>query len=646
MKKSNQENKANSVNGTLSAECGEGVALGNHSFVQEDGGRHPATGPRGSGDQATLETNSTGRAMTHLNQGSEDPNPKTQESTLQEACSGDQNLETVNEKTHNNTKTTENPKYPQNQWITVDKSRGNEKNRRNYKILNVDYLQSEPYYLKIINITFPGKNVDKDIDIIQTEEDLIRKIGDPERITKGGYNSLQISTKNKTQSEKLLKIKFIDSNPVIVTPHKTLNTVRGVIKCPVINKTPTEKLKEKLSPQAVSDIRRISVKRGNEIIETNTYVLTFKQLSLPSHINITSWYKIKVTPYIERPQQCLNCIGYGHVKKYCRRQYPICARCGQEGHSLEHCEAKEPNCLYCGGLHRATSKNCERYEIELEILATANSERISKYEAKKQVLSRTPQPKKQYSDAVKQREVQREPNQKDQNNNNNAPETMEVEVEIHQPHMPRREENDVNSEANQGEQCKSDNTPEKKRSKRSREPKTKEPTTPNKPPKTAQSKGPEKKQSNRIETPNKKPSNNHSKDKPQNQCKTRKEKPYTKSSTSKPPVKPHNQISEKDKKNNEKTKPPTVAKEIPSTPVVTAPNEENFGTATSENTKDKNIIPGLADYGSDDEMILQEGQTRKRQHSDSKSPVNTKKSHYEEKQTYNISVIGCKAKPR
>ena len=332
------------------------------------------------------------------------------------------------------------------------------------------------------------------------------------------------------------------------------------------------------------------------------------------------------------------------MKKYCRRQYPICARCGQEGHSLEHCEAKEPNCLYCGGLHRATSKNCERYEIELEILATANSERISKYEAKKQVLSRTPQPKKQYSDAVKQREVQREPNQKDQNNNNNAPETMEVEVEIHQPHMPRREENDVNSEANQGEQCKSDNTPEK-RSKRSREPKTKEPTTPNKPPKTAQSKGPEKKQSNRIETPNKKPSNN-SKDKPQNQCKTRKEKPYTKSSTSKPPVKPHNQISEKDKKNNEKTKPPTVAKEIPSTPVVTAPNEENFGTATPENTKDKNIIPGLADYRSDDEMSHQEGQTRKRQHSDSKSPVNTKKSHYEEKQTYNISVIGCKAKPR
>jgi len=232
----------------------------------------------------------------------------------------------------------------------------------------------------------------------------------------------------------------------VVAPHRTLNTVKGVIKCPVIGKTPIDKLIEKLSPQAVTDIRRISVRRGDDIIETSTYVITFKQLSLPSHLKITSWFKVKVNQYIERPQQCYNCLGYGHVRKYCRRENPICAKCGTEGHSSENCSSRNMIYLHCGGPHKATDKNCKRYTIEMEILATASGEKISKYETKRLVLERTPQPGMLFSDKVKQNRQTGIENRDE--SWGKGMKAVEVEVEIHQQPMQEKNYTEVSPKKN------------------------------------------------------------------------------------------------------------------------------------------------------------------------------------------------------
>ena len=44
--------------------------------------------------------------------------------------------------------------------------------------------------------------------------------------------------------------------------------------------------KEKLKPLGVTEVIRISIKRGNKIIQTNTYIMIFDMLTIPLKLKI------------------------------------------------------------------------------------------------------------------------------------------------------------------------------------------------------------------------------------------------------------------------------------------------------------------------------------------------------------------------
>ena len=71
-----------------------------------------------------------------------------------------------------------------------------------------------------------------------------------------------------------------------VTPHSSLNTSKGIIRCPALNRVTSNDIKEGMVEQGVTDIRRITVRRDGIMKLTNTYVLTLNSPNLP-YIELT-----------------------------------------------------------------------------------------------------------------------------------------------------------------------------------------------------------------------------------------------------------------------------------------------------------------------------------------------------------------------
>ena len=49
-----------------------------------------------------------------------------------------------------------------------------------------------------------------------------------------------------------------------VTPHPSLNTSKGIIRCPALNRVTSDDIKEGMVEQGVTDERRITVRRDGE----------------------------------------------------------------------------------------------------------------------------------------------------------------------------------------------------------------------------------------------------------------------------------------------------------------------------------------------------------------------------------------------
>ena len=147
--------------------------------------------------------------------------------------------------------------------------------------------------------------------------------------------------------------------PVTVTAHSSLNSSKGVIRCPSLKNDSEEDILSYLKSQKVSHVRRIKVKRDGNICNTNTFVVTFSQAKLPSTIKV-GFEVTRVDVYIPNPLRCFKCQTFGHHESNCR-QSKRCAYCGLVGHEEDEessCEAKSPLCCNCSGKHPAYSREC------------------------------------------------------------------------------------------------------------------------------------------------------------------------------------------------------------------------------------------------------------------------------------------------
>ena len=164
------------------------------------------------------------------------------------------------------------------------------------------------------------------------------------------------------------------------TPHQTLSSSKGVIRCTELN----DEIITELANQGVVDCFNIKVK-GQDWVrwKTNTYILTFSMSALPKHIKI-GFIHTKVEMYIPNPLWCFRCQKYGHSKNVCHNT-AVCARCGEQ-HPTEGCTNHE-KCSNCSGAHPAYHKDCPKWILEKEVQQVKAKNGVSFVEARRIVTS-------------------------------------------------------------------------------------------------------------------------------------------------------------------------------------------------------------------------------------------------------------------
>ena len=206
--------------------------------------------------------------------------------------------------------------------------------------------------------------------------------GDAKTVRKLRSGDILVEVDKKSYSCNLLKAeKFVDV-PVSVTPHRTLNTKRGVIRCRDLANCDETEIVEELTDQNVTQAKRIHIRKEGQTVPTNTIILTFNTPHLPNSVKV-GFLNVRVEVYVPNPLRCFKCQRYGHGKDKCK-QKEACARCGEEGHEDQTC-TRDVKCMHCGGDHPVYAKKCPKWIQEKEILRIKHVENVSFLEAKTRI---------------------------------------------------------------------------------------------------------------------------------------------------------------------------------------------------------------------------------------------------------------------
>ena len=170
-----------------------------------------------------------------------------------------------------------------------------------------------------------------------------------------------------------------------VTEHKTLNSSKGIIKDRTLRGESETDICDYLKNQGVIAVKRFTIKKDHETIETNTLLLTFNMVTVPKSLKI--FYRIiPVDIYVPNPTRCFNCPKLGHHESNCPVDYAsVCEKCGTGG--FDHVESRCPNpvkCVNCGLNHLSRSNECEMWKKEKEILKIKVTKNITYLEARKE----------------------------------------------------------------------------------------------------------------------------------------------------------------------------------------------------------------------------------------------------------------------
>ncbi|XP_067653210.1 uncharacterized protein [Haliotis asinina] len=210
--------------------------------------------------------------------------------------------------------------------------------------------------------------------------------GDVKEIKKLRSGSLLIECKKKSQSQILLSTKSLANVPVEVSPHRTLNSCKGIVRdvgrC--LSDMDESDIISELRSQGVTAVKRFTYKRENDIIKTNTYLFTFGLPTRPESLK-AGYCHLRVNTYIPNPLRCYRCQKYGHGTKSCRSP-AACHRCGGTCEDGKLCD-KPPACVNCSGNHPSSSRTCPTWELQSKISKIKHERNVSFLEARKLVLA-------------------------------------------------------------------------------------------------------------------------------------------------------------------------------------------------------------------------------------------------------------------
>ena len=187
---------------------------------------------------------------------------------------------------------------------------------------------------------------------------------------------------------------------MIVAPHRTKNSCRGIINCFDLKDVSDDDVADGLSQFGVTHARRITSRRRGVAIPTNSIVLTFNGNDLPSDV-VVGYVRVKVRAYIPSPMRCFHCQRFGHPRTRCDGQR-TCSKCASLDHTDETCQSEDPWCVNCGEgqiPHPSYDPSCPKYVEEKEINAIKATRNISFREARE--LYQESHPRTSYAQKVK-----------------------------------------------------------------------------------------------------------------------------------------------------------------------------------------------------------------------------------------------------
>ena len=167
-------------------------------------------------------------------------------------------------------------------------------------------------------------------------------------VTKMKYADLLL----KTTTFHYIKIKA--SPP----PPGSLNTSQGVVRSSELSSCSIKKIKHNLRKQQVSEVKRITIRKNDQLINTNTFILTFNTPKTPTKLKIESMIA-KANTYIPNPLCCYNYQKFGHHESRCTRK-KICKKkkCGEDGSDSPESTCKQLKCANYNGDHTADPRLC------------------------------------------------------------------------------------------------------------------------------------------------------------------------------------------------------------------------------------------------------------------------------------------------
>ncbi|GFX70222.1 RNA-directed DNA polymerase from mobile element jockey [Trichonephila clavipes] len=154
--------------------------------------------------------------------------------------------------------------------------------------------------------------------------------GEPKSVKRLRSGDLLIETSSALQTKSFLLAKSFLDSPITISPHKTLNSCRGVISESDLLTIPDAEILDGFSDQGVIQVRRITIKKDNSVIPTKHLILTFNKPKLPTTIK-AGYLNCKIRPYIRNPLCCFRCQRFGHSQTSCHGQL-TCSRCASAGH--------------------------------------------------------------------------------------------------------------------------------------------------------------------------------------------------------------------------------------------------------------------------------------------------------------------------
>lgn len=210
-------------------------------------------------------------------------------------------------------------------------------------------------------------------------------VGRPEA-TRLRSGDLLVQCQKKSHATALLKLCKIGDYDVETSPHKTLNSCKGVVRNDALAEMEEGEIISHLKSQGVTGVKHVSAKRGGRDVKLSTLVLTFGVPKLPERLWVGFCWA-RVTPFIPLPLRCFQCQRYGHGRSACKNT-SVCVRCGQKDHGSDTC-TREPRCANCSGNHPSSSKDCPVWKEESEIQKVRVERGISFREARTLVTSQT-----------------------------------------------------------------------------------------------------------------------------------------------------------------------------------------------------------------------------------------------------------------